>query len=99
MAIYAVALVLMCAGSSSRFGTGDKFLAPFDVKGSPTLMDLIFGNLKKVTKDLKTIPIVVSCSASNLNAIQCHLKDKEYYGLEEHCFTFSCATSFVVLDA
>lgn len=43
-----VALVIMCAGSSSRFDSEDKFITPLNLKVNPklTIMDMIFIRLK-----------------------------------------------------
>ena len=38
-----VALVLMCAGSSSRYGAGDKFLD--FVEGEKTVLEIIFSKI------------------------------------------------------
>jgi len=59
--LYLVALVLMCGGSSSRFGKGDKFLYPFQLTTKVNMLDVAFSNIRRITKQ-KHIPIIISCN-------------------------------------
>jgi len=76
----------MCAGSSLRFGE-DKFLFPFGSK-QISIFDLMFMRLRRNTKAIN-IPIIISCSAANIERIHNYLISKQYYGFESikvRCF-------------
>lgn len=71
-----VAMVFMCAGSSSRFGE-DKFLFPFD-QNHTTILDLMFMRLRRNAG--VEIPIILNCSEVNIRRIFKYLDQKDYYG-------------------
>ena len=63
-----VAAVFMCAGYSSRFDEEDKFLCPINLYEKVTILDLMFGRLKR--NGAKTgMSIVVSCNEMNVNRV------------------------------
>lgn len=61
--VNAVAVVFMCAGSSSRFEGEDKFLHAFQIGSQNyTILDLLFMRLKRNVKGNTDIPIIVNCN-------------------------------------
>lgn len=63
-----VAVVFMCAGYSSRFNEEDKFLCPINLYEKVTILDLMFGRLKR-NGARPGMSIVVSCNEMNVNRI------------------------------
>lgn len=72
---YLVGLVIMCAGSNSRFDNQDKFLTPLNIKinTSLTILDFIFIRLKRVLQNLMT-PIIFTCNDMNIKNIKKFIK-------------------------
>lgn len=90
-------MVLMCAGSSSRFDTTDKFLYPLDLSSEVTILDLVFMRLKKTTSN-RNMPIIINCNEYNIEKVQNYFKDKSYYGFSSSMFRYTITYSLAVFD-
>jgi hypothetical protein len=75
-----VAVILMCAGSSSRFDGQDKFLEPLNLSERANMLDVIFKRLRKNVGKKLDLPIIINCNEQNIDKIQYHIKSKKYYG-------------------
>ena len=79
--LHIVGLVLMCAGSSSRFNPyGEKFLQSINLSERTCMMELIFRRLSRFSGQKKTLQIIISCNQENMDLIQDYLKSKSYFG-------------------
>lgn len=77
--MHSVAAILMCAGSSSRFEDGDKFLHPLTPLNT-CILDLAFRRLRRNTGGMTELPIIINCNEDNIEKVQTFLKQRHYYG-------------------
>ncbi len=93
-----VALVIMCAGSSSRFDNEDKFLSPLNLKANPklTILDMLFIRLQPKLDSQP--PIIITCNELNFTRIQNFFRERNYFGMDKQKFRFMEVECLPVLD-
>lgn len=89
----------MCAGSSTRFDGGDKFLAQFKIgKRKSCILELLMLRLKRNASGNRDLPIILNCNDTNSTRIQKYLKEKNHFGFNPTRFRFANTYSLAVFD-
>ena len=97
-----VGIILLCAGSSSRFQNQDKFIYPLNLKSQKTILQIYFERIRKnfgIPEGQKAdINILIACNDLNRYPIEQYLKSKKYFGFNISKIKFFTVQNLPVLD-